>query len=334
MGFSSQSGQVGFGIQSVKGTAVAATRFARLRGGSMGGERSLLIPDAEIGGGRDIPQAYLGSVGFMGDLEFYPRAQMLAMLLFGASGTKASTTVAGPPLKGTHVITPGNALPWLTVEERIGQTFESFRYTDAKVNSLKLEAEANGYLMGSANLIALKGVSGFNAQSTPTYDESPLTVGSSVVFTVGGVDLKAKSFSLELTNNIESDDFRLGSVYMADAVEKRRELKMTASYRPDDSTLWKQAMWGSGSATEAAAGAAYRGAVTVTITSYETIGAEVGGVPFSIAFNIPYAVLEPFKVSPSGDDVIGTDISLTAIRPVTATPLYTATIVNDLSTVS
>ena len=44
MGFTSQQGQVGFAIQGAKGTAVAATRFARLRGGSLGGDRELLIP--------------------------------------------------------------------------------------------------------------------------------------------------------------------------------------------------------------------------------------------------------------------------------------------------
>jgi len=334
MGFNSQNGQIGFGIQSVKGTAVAATRFARIRGGSIGGDRSLLIPDPEIGGGRDIQAAYLGPVGFSGDIDFYPRAQMIAMLLFGALGAKTSTTVAGPPLKGTHVITPANTSPWLTVEERVANSFESFRYTDAKVNTLHLEAEANGYLMGSANIIAIKGVSGFTAQSSPAIDESPLVVGSSVTFSFGGVDLKAKSFSLDLNNNIENDDFRLGSVYMADAVEKRRELKLTASYRPDDATLWKQAMWGGSSFTEAQAGAAYRGAVAITITTFETIGNEVAGVPFSVTINVPSAVISPFKVSPSGDDVLTNDIELTAIRPSAGTPLATFTVVNDLATVS
>ena len=80
MGFSSQAGQVGFGFQSVKGTAVAATRFARIRGGSLGGDRELLIPDPEIGGNRDIQQAYLGPIAFSGSIDFYPRMQMLAML--------------------------------------------------------------------------------------------------------------------------------------------------------------------------------------------------------------------------------------------------------------
>jgi hypothetical protein len=331
MGFNSQSGQIGFGIQSTKGTAVAATRFTRIRGGGMGGDRSLLIPDPEVGGSRDIQAAYLGPVAFSGEINFYPRMEMIAMLLFGVLGAKASTNVAGPPLVGTHVITPANTLPWLTVEERIGQTFESFRYTDTKVNSLKLEADANGYLMGTANLMALRGESGFTAQSTPEYDDTPLVVGSSVTFSFGGVDLRAKSMSWEITNAIESDDFRIGSVFLGDAVEKRRELKCTASYRPDDAVLWKRAMFGSSSVTTPQPGAAYRGAVDITIATYETIGA--GITPYSTTISIPQAVVEPFKISPNGDDVIGTDISITAIRPALATALTTVTVVNDLATV-
>ena len=334
MGFSSQSGQIGFGIQSVKGTSVAATRFARIRGGSMGGDRSLLIPDPEIGGNRDVQAAYLGPVGFSGDLDFYPRMQMLAMLLYGALGSKASTSVVGPPVVGTHVITPGNTNPWFTIEERISNSFESFKYTDAKVNTLRLEAEPSGYLMGSANIIAMKGVSGFTAQSSPVIDETPLVVGTSVTFSFGGVDLKAKSFSLEMNNNIENDDFRLGSVYMADAVEKRRELKMTATYRPEDAVLWKQAMWGSSSATEAASGASFRGACTISISTFETIGNVVAGTPYSLNINVPVSVITPFKVNPQGDDVLSNDIELQAIRPAAGTPLATFTVVNDLATVS
>ena len=62
-GSNSQAGLVSFGLQTVKGTSVATTRRARLRSGSIGGDRSLLIPDPEIGGDRDIQDAKLGPVG-------------------------------------------------------------------------------------------------------------------------------------------------------------------------------------------------------------------------------------------------------------------------------
>jgi hypothetical protein len=438
MGQNSQSGQFGFGLQGSKGAAAAATRFARLRSGGLGGDRSLLVPDAEIGGNRDVPNAYLGPVGFSGDIEFYPRMQMISLLLYGVLGAKASSNSAGTnevqtitttgtptggtftltykgatttPIAynaaaatidtalealatleagevtcsggalptavvvtftgesaatnvsaltvdysgltggttptvvvtqttpgegniGTHVITPANTIPWLSMEERQGVDLESFRYTDGKVNTLRLEAEANGYLMGSAGLIALNGESGFTAQSAPDWDETPMIVGSSITVSFDGNDLHGRSFNLEFGNNIETDDFRLGSLFMFDAVAKRRALTAGISYRPEDSDIWKQAMWGAANIDTPRGGPAYRGPLTISIETYETIGNEVAGTPYSLTIEVPEATLAPFKISPSGDDVIGTDIEITAVRPDADIPLCTATVVNDLADVN
>lgn len=334
MGFNSQSGQFGMGIQTLKGTAVAATRFMPLRSGGLGGDRALLIPDPEIGGGRDVQNAYMGPVAFSGDVEFYPRMEALAMLLYGVLGAKNSTSDSGPPVVGTHVITPADTIPWFTVEERVGNQFESFQYTDTKVNSLHMEAEATGYLTGSANMIALGGVSGFTEQVSPDFDESPMMVGTNIVFEFGGADLHARSFSVDLENNIENDDFRLGSLFLYDAVAKRRMGRIGANYRPEDATLWKQAMWGGSAFTTPQGGRAYRGPATITMTTFETIGDEVAGTPFSVEFEIPACVIAPHKVTPSGDDIIGSDIELTMIRPSLSEPLVTVTVVNDLATVS
>lgn len=439
MGQNSQAGQVGFGIQTIQGTAVAATRFARLRGGSLGGDRSLLIPDAEIGGNRDIPSAYLGPVGFSGDLEFYPRMEMLALLMKGVLGSSASSSVAGTaeiqnvattgvptggtftltfrgqtttplpynsaaaavqtallalgggvvgagdvtatggPLPaavvltwggqyanrnvpavtavsaltggtnpavvvttptagvnpiGTHIITPADTVPWLSVEERIGVNFESYRYTDAKVNSLHIEAEAAGYLMGTASMVALTQASGFTAQAAPAWDTSPMMVGGQVQVRFNGASLVAKSFSMDINNNIETDNFVLGSIFLADATEKRRELKVAVTRRPNDSTLWKAAMYGSSTATTPQAGPAYQGAVQIVASSFETIGDVVAGTPFSITIDIPNCVIAPHKIGPSGDDVISSDIELTPIRPDSAVPIATVTIRNDLATIT
>jgi hypothetical protein len=326
MGFSSQSGQVGFGVQSVKGTAVAATRFAKLRSGGLGGDRSLLVPDPEIGGHRDIPEAYLGPVSFGGDLEFYPRPQMTALLMRAALGAVSTTGTA--PVH-THVITPADTVPWLTVEERIGNGFASLRYTDCKVNSIRLEAEATGYLMGSCNVIGIGGVTNFTHQANPVWDETPMMVGGQVAITFGGASLPAKSFSFEVNNNIETDDFVLGSLSLGALTEKRRELSMSLNYRPQDNDLWRAALWGATGLNTAQAGPAYRGAVTITINTFEKI---TGSTPYSIAINIPHAVVAPHKVTPSGDDVIGSDIEITPIRPAAGTPIVTVTVVNNIAT--
>jgi len=439
MGFNSQAGQVGFGIQSIKGTSVPATKFARLRSGSLGGDRALLVPDAEIGGNRDIPGAYLGPVTFAGELAFYPRAEMIAQLCYAAMGTKVSSSVAGTnevqtitttgtptggtfkirfrgqttatiaynaaaaavdtalealstigvgkvactvgplptgivctfdtapyagsnvpsmeivqealtggttphavvtattpgvPAVGTHVLTLADTLPWLTAEERIGTGFESYQYKDAKVDTLHLEAAADGFVMGTAGVFALSQTSGFSAQASPAWDTTPMMVGGEVLVSFGGTTLPANNFSFDLNNNIEKDNFVLGSVFAQDATEKRREMKMTCSYRPSDSTLWKAAMYGSSALTSPAAGPAYQGAASIRITTYETIGDVVAGTPFSVLLEMPNVVITPYKINPSGDDILSNDLEFTLVRPDAAVSPLTVTVVNDLATIT
>jgi hypothetical protein len=436
MGFQSQSGQVGFGIQSVKGTAVAATRFIRLRGGSLGGQRELLIPDPEIGGNRDVPQAYLGPIAYAGSYDFYTRLQSMALLLKGALGTVSSSNVAGsaevqtvtitgtptggtftltfrgqttsaiaynatnatvqtavqalttigagnatvsggpgpgtpwvitfasalatgnqreftangalltggtsPAIAvtettpgasptGTHIITPidGNQ-PWITVEERVGQTWESFKYTDAKITGLKFEADAAGYMGGSVDLIALSQLAGFTAQANPAWDVSPMITGNTITVSWNGVALPAKSFNFEISNGIEDNDFRLGSFTLGDAVEKRREFKMGVTIRPNDSLLWHEATNGGSALTTPRGGRASYGALTITASTFETTN---GTTPYSLSVTVPTAAMQPFKADPKGDDVIEHNIDFVLLRDDPLVPVCTFTIVDDLATV-
>src|SRR3990167_5290275 len=95
MGFQSQAGQVGFQTQSAKGVYNDPSTggiFMRTKSGSLGGKRELMIPDPEIGGNRDVPDALLGPISFAGDYDFYARMDSLATLLYWALGAKSSSS--------------------------------------------------------------------------------------------------------------------------------------------------------------------------------------------------------------------------------------------------
>jgi hypothetical protein len=341
MGFQSQSGHMIFRTQAVGGTYQADTGTAGvgtlIRSGTLSSNRDLLIPDPEIGGGRDVNDAYLGPVSWSGDVEFYARMNSLGTLLKGALGSAAAGVPAAAPNAAaiSHVITPvdATALPWLSIEEAVANGFETFRYTDAKVNTFHLEADANGFLMGSAGLLGLTQAEGaMTATNLQRWDTSPLIVGTNVTVQYGGVTLPAKSFSLDLTNNIEDDDFRLGSLFLGDAVEKRREVTLGLGIRPADATLWKQATYGLPAATQAG-GLTTKEDMLITLTTYEVVtGASV--TPYSCSFVVPAAIIAPFAVEPSGDDVIEHDIEIRAVRPNVAVPIITATVVNDKATLA
>jgi len=335
MGIQSQAGQLGFKKQSAEGTFATPDKFMLYRGGSIAANRDLLIPDPEIGGGRDINAAYNGPVSYSGEFEFYARMEMLATLLGGAFGKVTSTAVGtGPTQVGTHVITPDDTSPWFSFEERVGTGVgsETFRYTDAKINSISLECEPDGYLQGTVGVLARKQTSG-HAATVPAagqLDVTPLLVGTNMTCTIGGLTTYiTRSFQFDYNNNIEDDVFQLGSLYLADMTEKRREVTMGFTIRPTDLNLWKEATYGSSGASEAQAGAAVRKAMKVNIESYEFI---TGTTVFSLEIDVPQAVMQPFAIEPSGDDVIEYDIEVQAIRPSTATPICTATVVNALAT--
>ena len=340
MGFLSQSGHVGLKTQATKGAFLdpgAADPnngvFMYIRSGALGGNRELLIPDPEIGGNRDIPDAQLGPISFSGEYDFYARMESIATLMNGVLG---STSTAGPTdtTVYTHTITPADTIPWLSIEEQVGNGFEVFNYTDAKVNTLHLEADANGYLMGTAGMIALTQTAG----NTPTavgnqvQDTTSLIVGTNIDVQWNGANLPAKSFSIDINNNLEDDDFRLGSLFLGDLVEKRREITMSVTIRPNDAALWKTAVWGDPSATSPE-GQSWKDDVSIIINSYEDIPGSLTPTQYSMTFTIPQAIIAPFTLDPSGDDVIEHDIEIRPVRPSSASDILTVDIDNSFDTV-
>jgi len=337
-GFQSQAGHVGFRTQSAKGVFANPTTngvFMRIRDGGLGGNRELMIPDPEIGGNRDVPDALLGPVAFAGEYNYYARMESLATLLRGAFGTSSSATSgSGPTLVGTHTITPieGADLPWLSIEEKIGDGLDAFRYTDARVNTVHLEADAAGYLMGTSGLIALTQVAigAASANPAPDFDTTELMVGSNITVAFDSVDLRAKSFNFDFNNNMEDDDFRLGSLFLGDAVPKRRECTLGVTLRPETRDLWRQAVYGDPNATQAQ-GTVVKSDVLVTCESYAVIGSSAS--LYTLELEIPVAAIEPFDFTPSGDDIIQYDATIRCLRPDPNDLLVTATVKNGLATV-
>lgn len=335
MGFSSQAGQVLFATQAAQGVFPAGFGTAhtamKLRSGALGPNRDLLITDPEIGGGRDTSDAYLGAASWSGDYEFYVRLEALPTLLKAVLGTAASATATGV---NTHTITPSDSatLPYLAVEENIGGSLETYQYVDAVVNTFHLEAEANGYLMGTAGLIARQQTAGATKTATPTWDNSPLIVGTNITLTYNAVTLPAKSFSLDINNNYEDDDFRLGSFYLGDLTAKGREVNGSFAIRPADSAFWRQAVYGSAAAT-AVGGLTTKQELVITCTTYEDIAGSAPLTKSSIAITIPKVALEPYGLEPSGDDIIENDISFRALRPVAGTALCTVVVKNGAATI-
>lgn len=334
MGFSSQSGQVIFATQASRGTPATIDSTdgiaMRLTSGSLAPNRELLIPDPEIGGGRDTSDAYLGTVSFSGDYEFYVRLESLPTLLRAVLGEATSVEATGV---STHTITPtDNAqLPFLSVQEKIGSGLDSYDYLDAAVNTFHIEAEANGYLTGSVGLIACRQTPNLTPEEDPVWDASPMIVGTNIFLQYNGVALPAKSFSLDINNNFEDDDFRLGSFYLGDLTPKSREVTASVSLRHDGAEIFRQATYGTAGAV-APGGLTTKQPLQIVCETYENIG--VTTVKSSLTISLPKVILQPFAFEPSGDDVLENDVEMRAVRPNVGLDILTAVVKNGVATIA
>lgn len=446
MGQSSQAGYVAFMTQSAPDTFPAGFNSSaigmKLRSGGIGTNRELLIPDPEIGGGRDIADAYLGAVSWAGDLEFYTRFNALLPLLNAALGIKyvktpggtnheTTFTLTGAPTGGTFTLTyssqttaalPYNAtaaqvqtalealsnidegevdvsggpllsapivvkyygklvgvvtnptvtpsftggstptltptssvtgaaytgasthtfipsdgaqLPFLAIQERIGASLETYNYTDAVVNTLHFESDADGYLMGTAGVIARKQVAGVSGMPgiASAFDNLPMVVGTNITVTYNGVTLPAKSFSFDLNNNFEDDDYRLGSFYLGDLTPKRREVTAGVSIREQDSSLFRQATYGASAAT-APGGLSTKYPLVINMSTYEPIPGAGGSLKYSMKLTFPQATLTPYGFEASGDDIIESDLEIQILRPNQARKLMYAEVITDATAVA
>ena len=340
MGFNSQTGAVIIGTQGTPGefkSDLASTGVAlRLTSGALTLSREGLIYDPEIGGGRDVSDIFLGPGAVSGTLEFYPRfGSSLGTLLRAALGAAVSEAGSDAAVY-THSITPidGSALPYLSVYQELSSNLERSNFTDVVVNSLHLEADANGFLTGSVELIGKN--QAFDVPvivPTTLFDTTTGTVGSSIRVLKDGVNLKPKSFSLDINNNFEDDDFRLGQYHLEDLTPKRREVTLSTNLRHEDRSILRQALMGSASATQLS-GQTDKSALVIEIISYQLIEGASTATPHKLTITVPEVVVQPFTIEPSGDDILENDVEWQAVRTDPAVPIMTAELQNGVPTLA
>lgn len=329
MGFSSQGGSIILRSQDTPGTLM--TDFDTdgigmlVRTGSLQANRDLLIPDPEIGGGRDVQNAYLGSAMWNGSYEFYVRMMALKTLLRAAFGVDAAPSVTTGVATNSFTPSDGAQLPFLSIHEEVGAGFEVFEYTDAVVNGLHFSLDANAYMMGTADFIARIQTAGNASVDAATIDNTPLVVATNVAITYNGVSLPAKSLTFDFVNNFEDSDFRIGSFFLGDLTPKRREVTANVTIRESSSALWRQATYGLSAAT-GVGGLTTQQQLVITAQTYESIPGGTPSTPYSLTLTIPKFILSPYALAASGDDILESGIDGRGLRPSLGTPIVTAVI--------
>jgi hypothetical protein len=324
MSYTAQEGHVGLALQGAEGVYDEATQFLYVTEISLEPDDNLIVPDPEIGTGRDITEAYPGGIKWSGSISFNLRPEALGMLLLGAFGSVSSNTVGAVT---THTFTPANTLPLLSIEKAVSDGLEVFGYTDVKVNSLRIECAAGEIATGTCEVIATKETSDI-AASTPVFEDAPIFTFAGGQVKVDTVVASVKAVSFELNNNIQDDDYRIGSRYLGTLTPKRRELTASIDVVPEDSDEYKKAVYGASNLTEAAnTQPVYTGSLEILFESLTGQVIPTTSTKYSLKIEVPEAIFKSAPIPTSGDEMIVQSIEMLPVKG--AGNIATATLINS-----
>lgn len=250
MGIQKRLARVGLAKQTAKGAAAASPTygFGLLDGQvltvEIDQENEEVTSDKRTSPGANRLKVIPGS-------EFSTRAypKVLGLLLYGSLGS-ISTSGTNPY---THVISPGDDLPYLTLFGRQGAEYP--KVPDNKISKLTIGWEEAGPLEVGVETIGTDLTLG-GAPWTATNDEKDsggkfraaggtfkLDASSAVPVTA-----KVKSGDLEIANDIEAIILS-DSVKPNDVFPSIIEIMMGLTIVPDDFTEWKKIVTGTGTGT-------------------------------------------------------------------------------------
>jgi hypothetical protein len=307
--------------QTAKGAAAtpatATTYKNPFSGGSIGPVRET-DNLAETDANRDQGVSFVTTSGVEGSPEFYVRDASAGFWLFAALGADA---VTGTMPNFSHVITPANTLPYITVWRDIADTlFEQYR--DCKVSTLTISADAGAPLNATA---AIQGLQATRLTTDPStapaialanstvynYNDATVTLGGSATALV-------RSFELSIDNNVsrqQTDD-----VVPYDVVEGQRVVSLSFDLIFETLTEYNSFHYGGAAGTT----------ISPNIYTTSAVFNFSKGANNSIAFNLPSIAYSEFPVEPNaGGDPI--TVSVRAVAQRGASPVVTATVANQVA---
>jgi hypothetical protein len=193
-------GYVGYGVESVEGTAVAPTKYLPVSSFSFEDTNDYIVPD-QIRGDSDryvaMAAPYMTS-GTM-ELELIPN-DIASLLKSAAAGSVVTSAYAGGGYQ--HVITPGNVSPTFTFESSAAGILV-MRYGGIRVNTLEVNA-AFGEIVTST--WGLEGTTRekMGSETAEAYaDVMPFHFSGAQVKIAGTVMAHVKDFQFSVGNNID-----------------------------------------------------------------------------------------------------------------------------------
>lgn len=172
--------------------------------------------------------------------DFIAMPKTIGMLLYAACGTIAD---AGGGAPYTHTITPGTALPYLTLFSTFGAEF--YKIADCVADELELSWDSVGALKAKVKIAGCTLTFPGSAYTAGT-DERPsggVLKGCGGTFQIDGADATIKSGSIKITNKV-APVYGSSAVQPADVFPAQHSMDVSLVVVPSDMTLWRKALTG------------------------------------------------------------------------------------------
>lgn len=309
MAYSAELGSLGMAIQPIKGTFTEPTDFMKVQGIELNPEGEKIIPDVEIGSGQDITEVYAGTYKISGSVDTYIRPEAIGVLFYGALG---KYTASGSLGNGAylHNFVASGVLPWVSVKKVISSDVQVFNYTDCKVEGFQIDINASEPATAKFDIVGISDAIG--TAPAESYETAPMLIATQATINIGGVAVSAKKATINYKNNLENGDFRVGSRFLGDITEKRREIDLSMDIVLDTtSELYRKSFYGSATATSAGF-PVYADRVDIIMTSATNIG--TSALPFKMLIAIKNAVFMAAPTPAKGDDLIVIPLELKATK--------------------
>jgi hypothetical protein len=300
---------------ALPGVAIGAFKTP-LTGGGIAPVRSV-SELSETDSNRDIGVSYVVSNEVQGSPEFYARDDQVGFWLQALLGND-SVTGAGPNY--THVLTPANTIPYLSVWRDVGDTlWESFQ--DCKVSSLTISGQVGQPLSVTPTIL---GRIATRLTSDPSVSASiPLASGyvynenDATIQLSGGTTTLVGQFSITIENGVTTQ--YTDNVQPIDVVEGLRRVSGSFDLVFQNLTEYNSFFYGGASGT------------TVSNSIYTTSAdfKVAKGSNNSIEFALPSIAYEayPIDVNPAGNPIVS---SITFVSQRGGSPVVTATVKNQV----
>ena len=314
-------GYVGYGVETVEGTAVAPTIFLPVSSFNFDNTNDYIIPD-QTRGHRDrsvampAPFATSGSM----DLELVPRG--IAALLRSAFASAGALVESSPYSGGgyEHIFTPGNSSPTFTFEASAADIL-IMRYGGVRVNTLEVNAAFGEIVTSSWGLEGTTRAKHTGGAATETFAEQiPFHFTGASLLREGVEVGSVKSFNFSVGNNID----RIGTL------RKTRNWRRTVLGMRD---VGLSATLDFDSDDELD--------LFIAETEFEVqlhlegdFISGSSGPKNSLVIDIPRVRWNTANLPLSPGDMLETAVEATILRPINGDPIFLATLVNAEETVA